>query len=144
MNKITLGEIDHRFGSLGSAVIHLMREIVSNQNEIIDRIERTGKRDRRPPYVFDTKSNCSLKEFREHIQYMYRGTPGNHPKGDFGEILCYEIHSQPDSGRPHPGLTFKELAIKWNISVSFLGELIADHCKKLEPLEDWDGGFHRS
>lgn len=30
------------------------------------------------------------------------------------------------------GLTFKELAHKWGISVTFLGELIADHCKKLE------------
>ena len=30
------------------------------------------------------------------------------------------------------GLTFKELAQKWGITVSFLGELIADHCKKLE------------
>jgi hypothetical protein len=30
------------------------------------------------------------------------------------------------------GLTFKELAEKWGISVSFLGKLIADHCRKLE------------
>jgi hypothetical protein len=30
------------------------------------------------------------------------------------------------------GLTFKELARKWGISVTFLGELIADHCDRLE------------
>jgi hypothetical protein len=30
------------------------------------------------------------------------------------------------------GLTFKELAEKWGISVSFLGKLIADHCRRLE------------
>ena len=29
------------------------------------------------------------------------------------------------------GLTFRELAQKWGISTSFLGELVADHCKKL-------------
>jgi len=29
-------------------------------------------------------------------------------------------------------LTFKELTQKWGISFSFLGELIADHCKRLE------------
>jgi len=36
------------------------------------------------------------------------------------------------SGGFDTGLTFKELAQKWGISVTFLGELIADHCKKLE------------
>lgn len=43
----------------------------------------------------------------------------------FGEILCYEIHSA--------GLTFGELAAKWGISVATLGELIWDHCKRMEP-----------
>lgn len=44
--------------------------------------------------------------------------------GSFGEILCYEIHST--------GLTFAELAILWGVSLSTLGELICDHCKRLE------------
>ena len=61
-------------------------------------------------------------------------------KGSFGELLCYELHGQPINPRMNSktlndgyceGLTFKELAHKWGISVTFLGELIADHCKKL-------------
>lgn len=50
-----------------------------------------------------------------------------HPTGcgsSFGEILCYELHEN--------GLTFKQLAKKWKMDVSFLGELIAYHCKKIE------------
>ena len=44
--------------------------------------------------------------------------------GDFGELLCWEVHQN--------GQTFCWLARKWHISVSMLGELIADHCRKLE------------
>lgn len=73
----------------------------------------------------------TVEEFRIHIQNIYKLRKGPHPKGDFGEILCYEIHSEPDSGRIHPGLTFKELADKWGIGVAFLGEVIADHCRRL-------------
>lgn len=43
----------------------------------------------------------------------------------FGEILCWEIHSN--------GMTFVWLAEKWGISLATLGELICDHCKRLEP-----------
>lgn len=48
--------------------------------------------------------------------------------GSFGEILCGELHGSGDES----GLTFKALATKWNISLSTLGELIWDHCKRLE------------
>lgn len=41
----------------------------------------------------------------------------------FGEILCYEIHVA--------GMTFSRLADKWGVSLSDLGELIADHCRRL-------------
>jgi len=56
-------------------------------------------------------------------------------------LLCYELHTQPVNPRMdgktftggfETGLTFRELANKWGISTGFLGELIADHCKKLE------------
>lgn len=53
----------------------------------------------------------------------------DHPTGcggSFGEILCWEIHSN--------GMTFKWLAEKWGISLPILGELIYDHCKRLEEL----------
>ena len=81
-----------------------------------------------------------VREFRRVIEDRY----AKHPTrcgGSFGELLCYELHTQPVnprmqgktySGGFDTGLTFKELAQKWGISVTFLGELIADHCKKLE------------
>ena len=47
--------------------------------------------------------------------------------GCFGSILCHELHY----GGEGNGLHFKRLAKKWNISVSFLGEIIADHCNRL-------------
>lgn len=62
------------------------------------------------------------------------------PYCSFDEVLCYELHGQPINPRMRiktrndgfeTGLTFKELAQKWGISVSFLGELIKDHCEKL-------------
>lgn len=84
-----------------------------------------------------------IERFRGHVERTYANCPPNCPsyRGSFGEILCYEIHSQPINPRMRvktgndgfeTGLTFKELAKKWGISVSFLGELIADHCKRLE------------
>jgi len=85
------------------------------------------------------KKQKSINRFREKIERTYVNCPLS-PFADFGEILCYELHSQPVNPRMmiktrnqgyETGLTFKELAEKWGISVAFLGELIADHCKKL-------------
>jgi len=82
----------------------------------------------------------AIKQFRTHIEKTYQ----KHPTGcggSFEEILCFELHTEPVNPRMQhktfnggydTGLTFKELAQKWGISVSFLGELIADHCRKLE------------
>lgn len=84
--------------------------------------------------------NNKINEFRKHIEQSYQNCPFSH-QGGFDEILCYELHSQPINPRMQcqtmnngfsTGLTFKELAQKWGISVTFLGQLIADHCKKLE------------
>lgn len=80
-----------------------------------------------------------VKEFREHIEKIYRSYPTG-CGGSFGELLCYELHTQPVNPRMNhgtytgfaTGLTFTELANKWGISIAFLGELIADHCKKME------------
>jgi len=80
-----------------------------------------------------------VKQFREHIEKIYEQCSTGCGNG-FDEILCYELHTQPVNPRMQlltftggfeTGLTFKELAEKWGISVAFLGELIADHCKKL-------------
>lgn len=53
----------------------------------------------------------------------------DHPTGtgnSFGEILCHEIHEN--------GLTFRWLSEKWGLSLATLGDLIADHCRRLETL----------
>lgn len=52
--------------------------------------------------------------------------------GCFGSILCHELHVGND--RHQAGLHFLALAAKWGISVTVLGDLIADHCRRLEPL----------
>lgn len=51
--------------------------------------------------------------------------------GCFGSILCHELHGGGEVGN---GLHFSALAAKWGIPVSILGEMIWDHCKRLEPL----------
>lgn len=66
-----------------------------------------------------------LEYYRNSIIEQYEDNP-TECGGSFGELLCWEIHSN--------GLTFLWLAEKWGISVSLLGELIRDHCYKLEAL----------
>lgn len=69
----------------------------------------------------------NLELLRRRIEESYL----EHPTGcggSFGEILCHEIHTQ--------GLTFSWLAQKWGLSLPTLGELIWDHCKRLEPLPE--------
>jgi len=83
--------------------------------------------------------NNKLERIREHIEDSYESYPTG-CGGSFGEILCFELHDQPINPRMRnttfnlgysTGLTFKELAEKWGISVSCLGKLIADHCNRL-------------
>jgi len=80
-----------------------------------------------------------INKFRQMIEERYHVAPTG-CGGGFDEILCYELHTQPINPRMNgktfsdgydTGLTFKELSEKWGISVKFLGELVADHCKKL-------------
>jgi hypothetical protein len=80
-----------------------------------------------------------INKFRKHVEVIYQSHPFEY-KGGFDEILCYELHTQTvnprmntktSSGGFETGLTFRELAEKWGISILFLGELIYDHCKKL-------------
>ena len=83
---------------------------------------------------FTERGENKILLYREYIEKAYQEQQFGF-KGGFDEILCYELHSNPVNPRLHvfeTGLTFKELAQKWGVSVSFLGELIADHCKKLE------------
>lgn len=80
-----------------------------------------------------------IASFRSTIERSYAPYPTG-CGGSFDEILCYEFHDEPVNPRMtwkthsdgySTGLTFKELAAKWGISTAFLGELIADHCRKL-------------
>lgn len=66
-----------------------------------------------------------LARLRRIIEEGYKKNPTG-CGGSFGEILCWEIHTN--------GMTFKWLAEKWGISVTAIGELIYDHCKCLEEL----------
>ena len=66
-----------------------------------------------------------LEYQRRRVEEQYRSHPTG-CGGSFGEILAHELHTN--------GLTFRWLAEKWGIPVSAIGELIHDHCKRLEPL----------
>lgn len=91
-------------------------------------IEREVKRiiRRLPALQAECNGNDSwtyLEYLRSEIEKQYE----KRPTGcgcTFGEILCWELHSN--------GKTFKALSKKWAISLPTLGELIWDHCKRLE------------
>ncbi len=64
-----------------------------------------------------------LARLRRLIEEQYESAPTG-CGASFGELLCYEIHER--------GMTFVWLAQKWGLSLPTLGELIWDHCKRLE------------
>ncbi len=64
-----------------------------------------------------------LGRLRRLIEEQYRAKPTG-CGGSFDELLCYEIHEG--------GLTFNWLAAKWGVSLPTLGELICDHCTRLQ------------
>ena len=64
-----------------------------------------------------------IERFRRLIEEQYQENPTG-CGASFGELLCWEIHTN--------GLTFNWLSQKWGISLPTLGELIWDHCKRLE------------
>ena len=73
-----------------------------------------------------------IEDCRQAIEEQYRHTRlgSGAVGGTFGEILCHELHMGDD---PVPaGHHFSSLAHKWSISLPTLGELIWDHCKRLE------------
>lgn len=82
--------------------------------------------------------NDYLAGLRESIEGQYCGHPTG-CGGSFDELLCYELHQGGGAG----GLTFCWLAEKWGVSLPALGELIWDHCKRLEPLPVVNHGYSR-
>jgi hypothetical protein len=72
----------------------------------------------------------------ERLRRLIEESYDAHPTGcgtSFGEILCWEIHSN--------GMTFVWLARKWGVSLPTLGELVWDHCKRLEQAPAVDHGY---
>jgi len=74
-----------------------------------------------------------LEELRDEIERRYEhvqlGSGACGGVGAFGEILCHELHMGND---PQPaGLHFAALAEKWGVDLPTLGDLIADHCRRL-------------
>lgn len=70
-----------------------------------------------------------VEEQYAHTQLKCSGSIG----GCFGSILCSELHHGRDGNGCYNGLDFSALAAKWGIPITTLGELIWDHCKRLEP-----------
>ena len=73
-----------------------------------------------------------LSQLRRQIEEQYV----DHPTGcgcSFGEILCWEIHSQ--------GLSFQWLSEKWRINLATLGDLISDHCRRLQDTPQVNHGY---
>jgi hypothetical protein len=64
-----------------------------------------------------------IERLRQLIEDQYKLYPTG-CGSSFGELLCWEIHTN--------GMTFVWLADKWGISLAMLGELISDHCKRLD------------
>ena len=78
------------------------------------------------------KEQSYLSVLRQSIVKQYQLTNLD-CVGDFGQILCHEIHTG--------NLDFIRLAKKWGISLPTLGELIKDHCLALEPLPVIDHNY---
>lgn len=82
----------------------------------------------------EAREESRVETLRRSIVEQYAA----HPTGtgsSFGEILCHEIHEN--------GLTFEWLARKWGLSLATLGELIADHCRRLEAMPVVDHEWRR-
>jgi hypothetical protein len=67
---------------------------------------------------------------RVEEQYAHTELGSGSVGGCFGSILCHELHMGNDPEQA--GLHFSALAEKWGIPVTVLGELIWDHCRRLE------------
>ena len=76
-----------------------------------------------------TNEQNYLSVLRESIVKQYEKHPTS-CGGSFGEILCWEIHSNE--------MSFIWLATKWGISLPTLGDLIKDHCDRLQKMPKVD------
>jgi hypothetical protein len=79
-----------------------------------------------------THEESFIEACRREVERQYASTElgSGAVGGCFGSILCSELHHGGPLGR---GIDFASLARKWGIPVTVLGDLIADHCRRLEP-----------
>ena len=71
------------------------------------------------------------KELKKMITGAYSKAGGTGCGGSFSEVLAYELSTQPVNPRMKigaTGLSFREIADKWGIPLSTLGELLLDQC----------------
>jgi hypothetical protein len=99
---------------------------------------------KRKPWNASPHEESFLENCRRRVEEQYANARlgSGQVGGCFGSILCHELHSGgPIEARVmrggkmyeiRTGISFLALAAKWGISVSVLGELVADHCKRLE------------
>ncbi|KKN98533.1 hypothetical protein LCGC14_0146440 [marine sediment metagenome] len=110
--------------------VHKIRQFFNKkEKESLSEIEQIKDNIRRIQLLTNSHEEDYIARLRRMIVEQYE----DHPTGcggSFGEILCWEIHSN--------GLTFNWLAEKWGISVTAIGKLIYDHCKCLEKLPKVD------
>lgn len=71
------------------------------------------------------KEESYIEALRREIVEQYRSHPTG-CGGSFGEILCWELHTNQT--------TFVKLAEKWGLSLPTIGDLVKDHCNKLQEL----------
>jgi len=90
----------------------------------------------RPSSSEPTRSQCKIAEFRSLVEETCANGQHTNNTGSFGEILCHELHGMPVNPRMTQktanngyatGLTFKQIARKWGISPTTLGDLIAEY-----------------
>ena len=84
---------------------------------------------------YPNDENSYIENLRVSIENQYLANPTG-CGGSFGELLCWEIHTND--------LTFTQLAEKWGIGVTTVGELLYDHCKRMEKLPTVDHNYEKS
>ena len=109
-----------------------MEDLVTETVIKTDGFEKALRRARMEESYYGERSY--LQFLRHCIEEQYIGAPTG-CGGSFGELLCYELHEA--------GLTFCLLAEKWSVSLPTLGELIWDHCKRMEDLPHVQHGVHK-
>lgn len=132
--------------------------VLNTKDLIVTPLNRAfpSKRKRKKPWNATPHEESFLESCRRRVeeQYAHARLGSGQVGGCFGSILCHELHSggpvigtlppTKKGGKKydvHIGLHFSALAEKWGIPVSLLGELVWDHCKRLESQLQVNHGY---